>query len=139
MRILLVFALMLACASGQFGGFNPFRLFGGRRPSRPRPQSRPVPFNSAPAPAPSGGSTRSCNSGFHVSSRNFDWNGAQNYCTSNGMRASSLETQSKINTAYRLVRPLKYFWTGGRVNHSSRTASWPNGSSSTPDWSPTGG
>ena len=69
----------------------------------------------------------------------WSWEGARNYCTSNGMRASSLDTQAKVRTAYNLVRPLKYFWTGGSVNHGRRTVSWPNGATSTPDWSPTGG
>merc|ERR1711973_548319 len=139
MKVFIVLALTLACVHGQFG-FNPFRFFGGgRRPSRPAPPPRPFQSRPAQAPrAPSGGS-RSCTNGFHVSSQHFSWSGATNYCNSNGMRASSLETQSKINTAYNLVRPLKYFWTGGSVNHGRRTVSWPNGATSTPDWSSTGG
>ena len=140
MKVFIVLALFLATVSGQFG-FNPFRLFGGRRPSRPasRPAPRPTSFRTAPATAPAAGGARSCNQGFHVSSQHFSWQGARNYCTSNGMRASSLETQAKVGTAYNLVRPLKYFWTGGSVNHGRRTVSWPNGATSTPDWSPTGG
>ena len=140
MKVFIVLALFLATVSGQFG-FNPFRLFGGRRPSRPasRPAPRPTSFRTAPATAPAAGGARSCNQGFHVSSQHFSWSGARNYCTSNGMRASSLETQAKVGTAYNLVRPLKYFWTGGSVNHGRRTVSWPNGATSTPDWSPTGG
>merc|ERR1711971_354206 len=122
----IVLALFLATVSGQFG-FNPFRLFGGRRPSRPasRPAPRPTSFRTAPATAPAAGGARSCNQGFHVSSQHFSWQGARNYCTSNGMRASSLETQAKVGTAYNLVRPLKYFWTGGSVNHGRRTLAGP--------------
>ena len=99
MKVFIVLALTLATVSGQFG-FNPFRLFGGRRPSRPasRPAPRPTSFRTAPAtaPAPSSGGARSCNQGFHVSSQHFSWQGARNYCTSNGMRASSLETKLKL-------------------------------------------
>ncbi len=142
MRFFVIFALTLAYAGGQF--FNPFSLFGGRGNRRPPPPppGRPAPFQansrpSAPAPAPSSG--RSCNNGFHVSSQHFSWQGARDYCTRNGMRPSSLENGQKVNTAYNLVRPLKYFWTGGQVNHRSRSVNWPNGASSTPDWSFTGG
>ena len=143
MRVLLVLGLAFACASGQF--FNPFSLFnrgnGNRRP--PPPAQRPSSFSSrpvsAPGPAPSSGGNGRCTNGFHVSGQKFTWSGARNYCTRNGMRPSSLENGQKVNIAYGLVRPLKYFWTGGQVNHSSRTVSWPNGASSTPDWSPTGG
>ena len=80
-----------------------------------------------------------CTNGFHVSGQQFTWQGARDYCTRNGMRPSSVENGQRINVAYNMVRPLKYFWTGGQVNHSSRTVSWPNGASSTPDWSNTGG
>lgn len=143
MKVLLVFALVLACVAAQF---NPFNLFGGgnrrpppRRPApfqsnRPAPQNRPPPVQAA-----SSGSNRRCTNGFHVSGQHFSWQGARDYCSRNGMRPSSLENGQKINTAYGLVRPLKYFWTGGQVNHRSRTVSWPNGASSTPDWSHTGG
>merc|ERR1712203_1190928 len=74
--------------------------FGYRRPSRPasRPAPRPTSFRTAPATAPASGGARSCNQGFHVSSQHFSWQGARNYCTSNGMRASSLETQAKVGT-----------------------------------------
>nr|APS85776.1 extracellular regulated MAP kinase 1 [Paracyclopina nana] len=57
----------------------------------------------------------------------------------NGFRPSSLENQAKVNIAYQMVRPLRFLWTGGQVNHSSRSVSWPNGATSTPDWSFTGG
>ena len=139
MKVFIVLALCLACVSAQFG-FNPFRIFG-RRPSRPanRPAPRPAPFQSRPAAAPAPSGPPSCTNGFHVSSQHFSWQGAKNYCTGRGLKASSLETQAKINTAYQLVRPLKYFWTGGSVNHGSRDVSWPNGARSRPDWSNTGG
>lgn len=142
MRAFILIALTLAVASGQF--FNPFSLFGGRgngnrRPPPPpgRPASRPAP--SRPAPFQGGSSGGRCTNGFHVSSNNLSWQAAQNYCSRNGFRRSSLDTQAKINTAYNLVRPLKYFWTGGETNHGRRTARWPNGRETTPDWSFTGG
>ena len=136
MRVVLVLALLMAVASAQFFR-NPFRGFG-RRPNRPRPAPAPFRGNPAPAPAPSSGGNRRCTNGMHVSGQHFTWQGARDYCTRNGMRPSSLENGQKINTAYNLVRPLKYFWTGGQVR-GSRTVNWPNGASSTPDWSHTGG
>ena len=137
MKVFFVLALFLAVANAQFGFFN--RFFG--RPSRPasRPPPRPSTFSSRPVSAPAPSGPASCTNGFHVSSQHFSWSGANSYCTGRGLRPSSLETQAKINTAYNLVRPLKYFWTGGSVNHGQRTVSWPNGATSTPDWSPTGG
>merc|ERR1712018_166729 len=137
MKSLFILFLTLACVSGQF--FNPFNFRRPNRPNRPNNTPPPRPFNSAPAQSSGGGNGVSCNQGFHVSRQKFDFNGAQNYCRSVGLRGSSLENSRKIGVAYNLVRPLKYFWTGGRVNHGRGTVSWPNGFSSTPDWSPTGG
>ena len=140
--LFILLVLAFGCVSGQF--FNPFRAF--RRPNRPRPPP-PRPFNARPAAAqssagagtPAASSGVSCNQGFHVSRQKFNWQGARDYCTRSGLRPSSLENRSKIGVAYNLVRPLAYFWTGGRVNHSNRSVNWPNGATSTPDWSPTGG
>ena len=96
MKSLIILFLALACVSGQF--FNPFRAFG-RRPRPPPP--RPAPFNPRPAAAPaqssSGGSSPSCTNGFHVSSsRSFSWSAARNYCTSRGLKPSSLENAQKV-------------------------------------------
>ena len=96
MKSLIILFLALACVSGQF--FNPFRAFG-RRPRPPPP--RPAPFNPRPAAAPaqssSGGSSASCTNGFHVSSsRSFSWSAARNYCTSRGLKPSSLENAQKV-------------------------------------------
>jgi len=137
MKSLIILFLALACVSGQF--FNPFRAFG-RRPRPPPP--RPAPFNPRPAAAPasSGGSSPSCTNGFHVSSsRSFSWSAARNYCTSRGLKPSSLENAQKVGIAKNLVRSLPYFWTGGQKSGTNPTVNWPNGARSVPEWSNTGG
>ena len=109
MKSLIILFLALACVSGQF--FNPFRAFG-RRPRPPPP--RPAPFNPRPAAAPasSGGSSPSCTNGFHVSSsRSFSWSAARNYCTSRGLKPSSLENAQKVWKIYiHLILHLLLYW-----------------------------
>ena len=145
MKSLFILFLALACVSAQFN-FNPFRAFN----RRPRPNNRPPPprpFNSQPsrpannAPPPSNGGGQCDRDGFHVSaSRGFSWGAADSYCRGRGMRLASLDNPQKVNAAIQKVRPLPYFWTGGRKTGRNAVVNWPNGSRSNPGrWSRTGG
>ena len=63
------------------------------------------------------------------------------------MQPVSLDTPEKMNEFNRLIAQdaQRFFWTGGIVNHSSRTVGWWNPNSRTigfdesPHWSHTGG
>ena len=54
------------------------------------------------------------------------------------MRPSSLDTQAKVSAAYRKVSSLPYFWVGA-TKAGGNSVRWPNGRTSVPDWSHTGG
>jgi len=138
-RVLLVSLVVLsgcqASPQGFFGGLR--NLFG-----RFMPRVRPAASSSSGAARPSGpsGPCRSSGPNHNIGNQQFlvSWRlgctsftaseGAA-YCSSNGMRAVSLDTPQKesdlMNLLTREGQP--YFWTGGRVNHAARSVTWPSG------------
>jgi len=79
--------------------------------------------------------------------RDFENHEAREYCQSMGMQPVSLDTPAKMNEFNRLIAQdaQRFFWTGGIVNHNSRTVGWWNSNARTigfdesPHWSHTGG
>ena len=145
--LLIVFGLV-ALTSSQRRPFDPFNLFsrrprpngGGRRPAGQSTRGRDC--GGCPCSAPN-------YKGQYVLTwriqgcQKFTAGEAQNYCRNNGMQAVSLDTNPKANELMGLLAQdrQRYFWTGGQVQHNSRSVRWPSGriSNNIPFWSNTGG
>ena len=63
--------------------------------------------------------------------RRFTWQGARDYCSSNGMRVVSLNNPLKREHILRLVTSegVSGIWTGGRVTPDKSFLDWENGAS----------
>ena len=155
-KTLLVACCTILSVQAQFGGF--FRPFFGRRPSRPAPRPQQN-FNQRPS-APRGGCPTSApnhsfgGQNFVISWQNgpkatcgqFTGSGAQQYCSSMGMRPVNLDNDAKAQHFIGLLagdRSQTYFWTGGNVDHRGGRVNWGNGRSQNIRdiryWSRTGG
>jgi len=125
---------------------NPQGFFGGLRNlfqgiTRPR-GNRPQPQSTGGGRPSSGGGGRCSNSGpnhqfqggdylvsWRLGCTSFTASEAASYCSSNGMRAVSLDTPAKEREFMGLLtrEGQPYFWTSGRVNHNARSVTWANG------------
>ena len=135
----------MAVASPQFNIFNGIRnIFrGGRNLGGGRPSGNSIRGGGGCG----GGHAPNHNFGgqnFLISWRlgctQFTQGQGENFCSQNGMRPISLDSQAKEREFSNLVarEGQRYFWTGGQ-SVGNRQVRWSNGRVSTPNWSHTGG
>ena len=158
-KTLLVALCTILSVQAQFGGF--FRPFFGRRPNRPapRPQQAQRPQQQRPSGGRGGCPTSGPNHSFAGQNFVISWangpknvcgqftgSGAQQYCSSMGMRPVNLDSDAKAQHFIGLLagdRGQTYFWTGGNVDHRGGRVNWGNGRSQNIRdiryWSRTGG
>lgn len=147
---LAVSVVMACCAVSTVYGQLPFSNLFRPRPSNRAPQPQPQ-------PVPQGGQCRPSAPNYNFQGRgyvlswlngceNFTGNEAASYCASMNMRAVNLDDPNKAQHFIGVLANtpnLKYFWTGGNVNHRAGIVQWSNGVTqpfnSIRFWSQTGG